>query len=331
MLRGLGADPRRPRVFSHTGPALWPASSNRSDTERPRKPACWRPIRREPKLIQAQGATDLHLRDLNSGVPRLTGEFRALGELTPLTFDNCFHWCLTRNYVWEPMESTESWVPSSRPTRRPLGAPVPGGNLRARSDGGTKRKRLLRGIAADRPRRPGDPRRMALDRNDDGFGGSARGPGTGGHAELRACGAGRPGPAAMPGGAPPTSRTVQGRAPIIATPAGLASGPVMTTTRRPRQVPGAWPASTTPARNAHAGPRTKSPDRKDPDSRAPLGAACEDPSAPRGPGLVQPGRRRRPIHKTSQQAIYRLNALFDSRTGQGRRTKTDDSTRLPDQ
>jgi predicted Zn-dependent protease len=37
----------------------------------------------------------------------LNGEFRALSELTPLTFENVFHWCLTRNSMWEPSGITE--------------------------------------------------------------------------------------------------------------------------------------------------------------------------------------------------------------------------------
>lgn len=34
----------------------------------------------------------------------LGAQFRALSELTPLTYDNVFHWCLTRSVVWEPRE-----------------------------------------------------------------------------------------------------------------------------------------------------------------------------------------------------------------------------------
>lgn len=34
----------------------------------------------------------------------LDQEFRALSELTPLTFENLFHWTLTRSAVWEPSE-----------------------------------------------------------------------------------------------------------------------------------------------------------------------------------------------------------------------------------
>ncbi len=33
--------------------------------------------------------------------------FLALSRLTPMTFDNVFHWCMTRNTVWEPHERAE--------------------------------------------------------------------------------------------------------------------------------------------------------------------------------------------------------------------------------
>ena len=34
----------------------------------------------------------------------LAEEFLALARVTPLTFENAYHWCLTRNVVWEPHE-----------------------------------------------------------------------------------------------------------------------------------------------------------------------------------------------------------------------------------
>ncbi len=34
----------------------------------------------------------------------LDDHFQALARLVPLSFDNVFHWCLTRNTVWEPHE-----------------------------------------------------------------------------------------------------------------------------------------------------------------------------------------------------------------------------------
>ena len=32
----------------------------------------------------------------------LNAEFIALSQLSNLTFDNAFHWCLLRSYSWEP-------------------------------------------------------------------------------------------------------------------------------------------------------------------------------------------------------------------------------------
>jgi tetratricopeptide (TPR) repeat protein len=63
-------------------------------------------VRLDPGLVQAHRELIyiygylLRRRELNA-------EFRALSELTPLTYDNVFHWCLTRNSVWEPTEITE--------------------------------------------------------------------------------------------------------------------------------------------------------------------------------------------------------------------------------
>ncbi|MGO8902822.1 MAG: hypothetical protein ACLQU5_31430 [Isosphaeraceae bacterium] len=34
--------------------------------------------------------------------PELNAEFLALSQLTELTFDNVFHWCLMRTALWEP-------------------------------------------------------------------------------------------------------------------------------------------------------------------------------------------------------------------------------------
>jgi tetratricopeptide (TPR) repeat protein len=58
-------------------------------------------LKLDPTLVQAHRellyiyATLLRRRELNE-------HFQALERLTPMTFDNVFHWCLTRNTVWEP-------------------------------------------------------------------------------------------------------------------------------------------------------------------------------------------------------------------------------------
>ena len=38
----------------------------------------------------------------------LKEQFRALSELTELTYDNVFHWCLLRNCLWEPGEVAQT-------------------------------------------------------------------------------------------------------------------------------------------------------------------------------------------------------------------------------
>jgi tetratricopeptide (TPR) repeat protein len=63
-------------------------------------------LKLDPTLVQAHRellyiyATLLRRRELNE-------HFRALDRLTPMTFDNVFHWCLTRTTVWEPHERAE--------------------------------------------------------------------------------------------------------------------------------------------------------------------------------------------------------------------------------
>jgi tetratricopeptide (TPR) repeat protein len=63
-------------------------------------------IRLDPRLIQAHReliyiyGTQLRRTELNA-------EFIALSQLSNLTFDNAFHWCLLRNNSWEPGKMIE--------------------------------------------------------------------------------------------------------------------------------------------------------------------------------------------------------------------------------
>ncbi|MDR3621875.1 MAG: tetratricopeptide repeat protein [Paludisphaera borealis] len=56
----------------------------------------------------------------------LNEEFKALSELTELTYDNVFHWCLVRNCIWEPGEVAQTLAeflaadPTDRQTRLSL-------------------------------------------------------------------------------------------------------------------------------------------------------------------------------------------------------------------
>jgi tetratricopeptide (TPR) repeat protein len=60
----------------------------------------------DPKLVQAHREL-IYIYGMELRRPELSAEFRALSGLTPLTFDNAFHWCLTRTTLWEPSEITE--------------------------------------------------------------------------------------------------------------------------------------------------------------------------------------------------------------------------------
>ncbi|MDR3636274.1 MAG: tetratricopeptide repeat protein [Isosphaeraceae bacterium] len=60
-------------------------------------------VRIEPKLVQAHREL-IYIYGMLLRRQPLNREFRTLSELTPLTFDNMFHWTLTRSTVWEPRE-----------------------------------------------------------------------------------------------------------------------------------------------------------------------------------------------------------------------------------
>jgi predicted Zn-dependent protease len=60
-------------------------------------------LRIDPRLVQAhRELVFIYGMQLRRG--ELGRQFRVLSDLTSLTFDNVFHWCLTRNVVWEPRE-----------------------------------------------------------------------------------------------------------------------------------------------------------------------------------------------------------------------------------
>jgi predicted Zn-dependent protease len=54
----------------------------------------------DPKLVQAHREL-IYIYGMQLRRPELNARFRALSELSTLTFDNAFHWCLTRYNVWE--------------------------------------------------------------------------------------------------------------------------------------------------------------------------------------------------------------------------------------
>ena len=79
----------------------------------------------DPTLIQAHREL-IYLYGMQLRRPELNREFQTLSKLTPLTFENVWHWCLTRNLTWEPTELVDilrEWVaadPEDRSSRLAL-------------------------------------------------------------------------------------------------------------------------------------------------------------------------------------------------------------------
>ncbi|WP_422925807.1 tetratricopeptide repeat protein [Singulisphaera sp. PoT] len=60
----------------------------------------------DPKLVPAHREL-IYIYGIQLRRRALNEQFHALAELTPLTYDNVFHWCLTRNSIWEPLELSQ--------------------------------------------------------------------------------------------------------------------------------------------------------------------------------------------------------------------------------
>jgi len=68
--------------------------------------------RLDPSLVQAHREL-VYIYGMQLRRPELRQQFRILSGLTALTFENVWHWCLTRNSSWEPTEIVEEigqWV-----------------------------------------------------------------------------------------------------------------------------------------------------------------------------------------------------------------------------
>ena len=63
-------------------------------------------IAKDPALVQAHREL-IYLYSMQLRRRDLGLQFRALAREVPLGFDNVFHWCLTRNIVWEPHEQAK--------------------------------------------------------------------------------------------------------------------------------------------------------------------------------------------------------------------------------
>jgi tetratricopeptide (TPR) repeat protein len=123
-------------------------------------------VRLDPSLVQAHKEL-VYIYGMLLRRRELHGEFRALAELTPLTFDNVFHWCLTRNSIWEPKEITDdlrAYVeadPSDRWSRIALAE-----NLRQVGQR-DEAEQVLDALPASDPEARIVRVRLALDRNDE--------------------------------------------------------------------------------------------------------------------------------------------------------------------
>lgn len=123
-------------------------------------------IRLDPKLVQAHKEL-IYIYGLLLRRSELNAEFRRLGELTPLTFDNAFHWCLTRNSVWEPKELTpelRAYLEADQDDRWARLALAE--NLRQVGER-AEAARLLEALPRTDPEAVVVRARLALDRNDD--------------------------------------------------------------------------------------------------------------------------------------------------------------------
>jgi tetratricopeptide (TPR) repeat protein len=62
-------------------------------------------LKLDPKLVQARREL-IYIYGILLCRAELNAEFRALSTMAPLTVDNVWHWCLTRNSAWEARELT---------------------------------------------------------------------------------------------------------------------------------------------------------------------------------------------------------------------------------
>ena len=165
--RRPGPGPRRP-PDGRPGPAPGgPARAAPRPLRRGRGLLPATAVELDPKLVQARREL-IYIYGMQLRRPELNAQFRALSELTPLTFAEVFLWCLTRGVTWEPAEIVaDPGAGSSRPTRTTAG---PGSAL---AEGLRQLNRLDEAEAALAPLPEADPEaravrvRIALDRGDD--------------------------------------------------------------------------------------------------------------------------------------------------------------------
>ncbi len=142
----------------------------------------------DPTLVQAHRQL-VYIDGMLLRRRQLNEHFQALARLAPMTFDDVFSWCLTRNTVWEPHERLEDLRrfvaadPDDRASRVALAETL-------RQIGrGKEAAKVLSVLPESDPDARAVPRRIALDRGDDSAVQAILAGGPADHPELaRLCG-----------------------------------------------------------------------------------------------------------------------------------------------
>src|SRR5262249_30487102 len=123
-------------------------------------------VRLDPNLVQAHREL-VFIYGMLLRRKALDLEFRTLSEITTLTFDNMFHWSLTRSTEWEPRELRNDLArylkadPHDQPTRLALAECLR--RLGLRDEAGA----TLAEVPETDPEARAIRVRLALDRGDD--------------------------------------------------------------------------------------------------------------------------------------------------------------------
>ena len=140
-------------------------------------------MRLDPGLVQAHREL-IYIYGILLRRRELYAEFLALSRLVPLTYDNAFHWCLTRGAVWDaaeltgPLRTYLAADPADRWSRLALAE-----NLRQLGRRG-EAESVLAPLPATDPDARAIRVRVALDRGDDLSAGSLLAEGPDDHPEL---------------------------------------------------------------------------------------------------------------------------------------------------
>jgi tetratricopeptide (TPR) repeat protein len=121
--------------------------------------------RLDPSLVQAHREL-IYIYGMQLRRPELNREFQALAKLTPLTFDNVWHWCLTRSLLWEPSElvrDLRAWVAADPDD---LNSRIALADNARRIGAYAEAERALATLPASDPEARAVRARIALDRGD---------------------------------------------------------------------------------------------------------------------------------------------------------------------